>query len=59
MESRKCIGFDEFDGVCDNIRGSSHSEMWCQRCDDLRLSHITNQFENIQKFFEKKKEEKQ
>ena len=44
---RTCIGFGEFDGKCDQPAGSSHSELWCQRCDDLRLAALTRQFAEI------------
>jgi len=39
----KCIGFGNYEGKCQNPPGSSHSKLWCQRCDDIRRGHITKQ----------------
>ena len=44
---RTCIGYGEFDGECDRPAGSSHSKLWCQRCDDLRLATLERQFAEI------------
>jgi hypothetical protein len=42
-----CIGFGPHEGTCENPAGSSHSKLWCQRCDDLRLAHLDEQFKKI------------
>lgn len=50
MKKNKCIGFGEFQGKCENDAGSTiNSPYWCQRCDDLRCNHITNQMEALSK----------
>jgi hypothetical protein len=46
-ETKLCIGFGEFTGKCPNKRGSTHSRHWCQRCDDMRMKHITGQLGKI------------
>ncbi len=51
-ELKKCIGFGEFLGKCENEAGTRWSPHWCERCNKLRLDHITNSFEKIQKIFE-------
>lgn len=51
MTNTTCIGFGEFDGACKNSAGSSHSDLWCQRCDDLRLEHLDRQFAEVEKSF--------
>lgn len=48
-----CIGYGEFDGKCDRPAGSSHSKLWCQRCDDLRLETLDRQFAEIAAHFER------
>lgn len=48
---KTCIGFGEFDGVCLNPPGSSHSDHWCQRCDDLRLESLRADFAALEKSF--------
>lgn len=45
--AQRCIGFGEFDGRCDHAAGSTHSRLWCQRCDDLRLAGLDRQFEKL------------
>lgn len=44
---RTCIGFGAFDGRCYQVAGSSHSTLWCQRCDDLRLETLDRQFAEL------------
>jgi len=44
---RKCIGFGEYEGKCNNLAGSSHSKLWCQRCDDLRMEHLDKRFKEL------------
>jgi hypothetical protein len=43
----RCIGFGEHEGSCDNEAGSTHSDHWCQRCDELRRAHITARLEDL------------
>lgn len=42
-----CIGFGKHDGRCENEAGSTHSALWCQRCDDLRMAHLDAQMMKI------------
>lgn len=52
-----CIGYGEFDGKCDRAAGSSHSKLWCQRCDDLRLETLDRQFAEIGAYAQRRFEE--
>lgn len=40
----RCIGFGEHEDVCENEAGATHSPIWCQRCDTLRLAHLNERF---------------
>lgn len=51
---RKCIGFGEFEGKCQNPAGTKWSEYWCERCDKLRLEHIDEQLSKIHADFFKR-----
>jgi hypothetical protein len=42
-----CIGFGEHENKCTNIAGTPWSPYWCERCNKLRLEHITRQMEAI------------
>ena len=48
---KKCIGFGKYEGWCNNPSGSSHSKLWCQRCDDLRMAHLDKRFAELQTLF--------
>lgn len=48
----QCLGFGEHDGTCTNEAGSTHSPLWCQRCEDLRLAYLSGQFEKIRVGFD-------
>lgn len=43
----KCIGFGPHEGKCDNEAGTARTPYWCQRCDDLRVKHISRRLESI------------
>ena len=43
----KCIGFGSFEGKCDNEAGTVRTPYWCQRCDDLRVKHISKRFDQL------------
>ncbi len=47
----RCVGYGPFDGRCPRAAGSSHSNLWCQRCDDLRRASIDRQLEQIEAWF--------
>lgn len=51
MKKKKCIGFGEYEGKCDNEAGTKWTPHWCLRCDELRRAHITRQLEDIGKRF--------
>lgn len=54
---KKCIGFGEFEGKCENIAGTKWSPHWCDRCNKLRLAHIDAGFKKcIERFVEVKHE---
>jgi len=40
---RKCIGFGEFEGKCDQVAGCFFTPYWCSRCNKLRMDHIDKQ----------------
>ena len=43
----KCIGFGAYEDQCSHDAGSPWSDIWCQRCDKLRIAHIDKRFEEI------------
>lgn len=51
----RCIGFGEFARRCENHAGSTHSKLWCQRCDDLRLKSIDADIERLIQGMEEQK----
>jgi hypothetical protein len=44
---RKCIGYAEHEGKCENIAGTPWTDFWCPRCDEIRRATITRQLEEI------------
>lgn len=44
---KKCIGYGEYQGKCNNPAGTKWSPYWCERCNKLRLDHITKSLGNI------------
>lgn len=44
----KCLGFGEFERKCENEAGSAWGPYWCQRCDELRMNHISARFDEIE-----------
>jgi len=52
---RLCIGFGKTEGKCNNIAGSTHSDYWCQPCDEDRRATVTKQLEEIAKHFDNPK----
>lgn len=47
IHPRRCLGFGEFEGICENEPGTPWTPHWCPRCDELRKDHITNQLAQI------------
>ena len=52
---KRCIGFGEFQGKCENEAGTKWSPHWCKRCNELRFDHIDAGFVKIQKQFDVQK----
>ena len=50
-KKRVCIGYGEFERRCQNPAGSRHSDLWCQRCDDLRMASLNRDFAKIRTAF--------
>ena len=53
MTDKKCIGYGEFEGKCNNIAGTKCSPHWCERCNKLRLDHIDKQLATMRGYFSK------
>jgi hypothetical protein len=53
MTDKKCIGYGEFEGKCNNIAGTKWSPHWCERCNKLRLDHIDKQLATMRGYFSK------
>ena len=47
----KCIGFGNFEGICNNKTGKL-SKYWCDRCEKLRRIYIGKQMTKLLKEFE-------
>jgi hypothetical protein len=47
---KKCIGFGEHTGKCDNR--AINNPHWCDRCNAIRITKITLQWEQIARVFE-------
>lgn len=45
--TRRCIGYAEFEGICENDAGTPWTDYWCDRCDKIRRATIRKQLENI------------
>ena len=50
-KKRRCIGFGEFEGKCANEAGTKWTPYWCERCDQLRMAHISKSLEEIDASF--------
>jgi hypothetical protein len=50
---RRCIGFGEREGVCENAAGGPPRDnpIWCGECDTARIEHISAQFQKIEEGF--------
>lgn len=48
---KKCTGFGQFERKCENPAGSKWTEHWCQRCDELRIAHISKRFDDMEQRF--------
>lgn len=49
MTPKICIGFGEHEGKCHAVAGTAWSPHWCERCNKLRLDHITKRLESLAK----------
>lgn len=45
VKPRRCLGFGDKTGRCNNVAGTTRTPYWCQECDDARCGHITSQLE--------------
>lgn len=50
---RKCIGFGETEGECENEAGTAWSPIWCHDCNRARLDHVSGQMRKVEESFEK------
>lgn len=41
--ARRCIGFGEHEGLCSYSATVHPALLWCQRCEALRVEHVTEQ----------------
>ena len=42
---RRCIGFGDTEGQCENVAGTPWSDYWCATCDDKRRAEIQRELE--------------
>jgi hypothetical protein len=52
---KKCIGYGEFEGKCNNEAGTPWTPHWCDRCDKIRRATITKNLEEILESFDGEK----
>ena len=45
----RCVGFGEYEGQCRNEAGTPWTPYWCNRCDKLRRSHISDSLKELVK----------
>jgi len=46
IAGNKCRGFGEYEHKCTNE--TNRNPYWCDRCDELRLDHISKRFDEIE-----------
>jgi hypothetical protein len=44
---RRCIGFGDKTGTCQNVAGTPWTHLWCAECDEARRTHITASLESL------------
>jgi len=44
---KRCIGFGEHEGKCENAVNPARNPIWCSVCDDLRMEHLDKQFKEL------------
>jgi len=49
IDFKKCLGFGDYEGKCQNVAGTAFTPYWCPRCDALRRDAITAQLDAIAK----------
>lgn len=47
VPERRCAGFGVHTGKCTNRAGCEWTPYWCERCNDLRMNHISSQLIDI------------
>lgn len=50
---RRCIGYAEFEGKCENVAGTPWTPYWCLRCDEIRRATITKQLRELAASFKR------
>lgn len=45
--SKRCIGWKETEGKCENQAGTRWTPYWCEECDSRRRAHVMKQFEKF------------
>ncbi len=48
---KRCIGFGDKSGKCENPPGTKWSPYWCEECNKERLGHISKRMANLQEQF--------
>lgn len=50
---KRCIGFGEREGVCENDAGGPPRDnpVWCGECDTARIEYLSGQFKKIEEGF--------
>ena len=45
--ARRCLGYAEHEGKCQNAAGTPWTQYWCDRCDKIRRETITKSLEKM------------
>jgi hypothetical protein len=48
---KRCLGWAEQEGRCENEAVSKWGPLWCQTCDEKRIAHLSAQFAAISESF--------
>lgn len=54
---RKCIGYKDTQGKCNNDAGAKLGPLWCDDCNKVRIENIDKQMESMLTGFESDKKE--
>jgi hypothetical protein len=59
--AHQCPGFGDYEGKCESFGGHKgrpglpKNNVWCVRCDTLRIAHLDKRFKELQDFLERNK----